>query len=451
MNIKIGDTIQGEIIDFSHEGKGVLRLDNLIVFVDGGLIGDKVEVEVKKVKKNFATGSVIKIIEASKDRVKLDFHISESRGGIPLVEYKYIKQLEWKRDKVKKDLAKIAGLKDVQVNDSIGMAEPFRYRNHTQIPVGYEDGDLVIGFYQINSRHIVDMEGSILQSELGDKIISIIRSWMRKYKITAYNRRTKKGTVRHIGIRTNKDNEAMVILVTTSNKLDHENQLVESLRQTNVVSIYQNINRGRSSTSYGRQYRKIYGRDTLPDYIGDYKFYLSPNSFFQVNRNQAEVLYDKVIDYLDLSNNDIVYDLYCGIGTISLYIANKAKKVYGIEMLKEAIEDAKNNADINNIDNTEFLLGKSEEIFPELIRKGMKGNKVVVDPPRKGCEREVLEAIVNLNPQRLVYVSCNPSTMARDVKYLVDNGYEVKEVQPVDMFPHTAHVECIALIQKEIM
>src|SRR5699024_2324390 len=293
------------------------------------------------------------------------------------------------------------------------------------------------------------MEVSILQPELGDKIVKIIRDWMKKHNIKPYNRGSRKGIIRHMGIRFNKDDEAMVILVTSSHNLSHEKELIQDLKKINVISIYQNINKGHSSKTYGRQYRKIYGKDTLLDYIGDYKFHLSPNSFFQVNRRQAEVLYDKAIDYLELNKDDIVYDLYSGIGTISLYIANKAKKVYGIEMVAQAVEDAKKNAKINDIDNAQFLLGKSEEIFPELIKKGMKGNKLVVDPPRKGCDREVLEAIIKLNPEKVVYLSCNPSTMARDIRYLVNNGYRGIEVQPVDMFPHTAHIECVIGMQRK--
>lgn len=448
MSINIGDTVQGEIIDFTHEGKGVLKYGNLIVFVNGGLIGDIAKVKISKIKKNFAIASLIKIIKPSKDRVNLDFNISESRGGIPLIEYRYTKQLEWKKNKVKEDLAKIAGLLNIKINDTIGMDDPFRYRNHTQIPVGENNGDIVLGFYEINSNNIVDMKGSILQAKLGDQIMDIIRNWMEEHKIKSYNRKSRKGTIRHIGIRVNKDEEAMLIIVTASNNLNYEKELIKDLRRASVVSIYQNINKGINSRTYGKKYRKIYGEDTLLDYIGDYKFHLSPNSFFQVNSSQTEVLCNQAIDYLDLNKEDIVYDLYSGIGTISLYIASKAKEVYGIEIVAEAIEDANKNAKINNISNTQFLLGKAEEIFPQLIKKGIKGNKVIVDPPRKGCGKEVLEAIVGLSPERIVYVSCNPSTMARDIRYLANDGYKILEVQPVDMFPHTAHVEAIILLQR---
>ncbi|WP_406241814.1 23S rRNA (uracil(1939)-C(5))-methyltransferase RlmD [Tissierella carlieri] len=449
MEINIGDRFEGEIIDFTHEGNGVLKIDNFTVFVAGGLIGDKVVVKIDEIKKNFAIGSIVNITKPSKDRVVLDFDIAEARGGIPLVEYKYSKQLEWKRNKVKMDLAKIAGLLDVEVKDTIGMDNPFRYRNHVQIPVGEKDGKIVIGFYETNSNDIVDMEGSILQPEIGDRILKIIRTWMNQYNIRPYDKKTKKGILRHIGIRINRNNKAMVILVTGSDRLPNEKELIDMLIKENVISIYQNINKLNSSITYGKEYIKLYGEDRLLDYIGEYRFYLSPNSFFQINRTQAEVLYNKTMEYLNSDKDDIIYDLYCGIGTISLYIASNARKVYGIEIVKEAIEDAKENTLLNNIDNVEFIVGRSEEIFPRLMKKGIKGNKIVLDPPRKGCEKEVLEAIVNMCPERIVYVSCNSTTMARDVKYLVENGYKVEEVQPVDMFSHTAHGEtCVLLSHK---
>ena len=449
--LKVGDNVEGRIIDFTHEGNGVMKLDDFIIFVSGGVIGDRVVAKIKEINKNFAKGLLVNIIQPSDDRVELDLNIRESRGGIPFIDYDYPKQLEWKRNKVKIDLSRIAGIDDVEVNDTIGMDDPFRYRNHVQIPVANKDGKTEMGFYELGSNNIVDMEATILQPELGNNIMNLVRSWMEKYKISPYDRRTKKGLVRHIGIRINKDNQIMVILVTTSESLPNESELIEMLKNENVISIYQNINKLNSSLTYGRQYKKLYGENKMTDYIGDYEFQLSPNSFFQVNRIQAEVLYNKTVEYLDLNKEDIVYDLYCGIGTISLYIANKAKKVYGVEIVKEAIEDARENAKLNNIDNVEFIVGKSEEVFPRHIKNNIKANKVVIDPPRKGCEKEVLESIVELNPERVVYVSCNPTTMSRDVKYLVDNGYKVKEVQPVDMFPHTSHVECIALIQRETM
>lgn len=444
--INIKDIIEGEIIDFTHEGNGVLKFNDFTIFVKGALIGDKVSVRIEEIKKNYAIASVVEILEPSKDRVKEPIALRESRGGIPLIDYDYSKQLEWKRNKVKMDLERIGGLKDIIVKETIGMDNPFRYRNHTQIPVGEKGKSPIIGFYEMNSRFIVDMEGSILQDKIGDKVINIIRKWMKEYNIRSYYRKTRQGVLRHIGIRTNYKGEAMVILVTGSNNIPCVKELIRELEKENVISIYQNINKSNSSVTYGREYKKLYGEDTLLDYIGKYKFNISPNSFFQVNRTQAEILYNKAIEYLEPNKEDIVYDLYSGIGTISLYIANRSKKVYGVEMVEAAIKDAEKNAKLNNIDNVEFIIGKAEEVFPQMLKKGIKANKLVLDPPRKGCEKEVLEAIIELNPERIVYVSCNPSTMARDVKALAGNRYKVMEVQPVDMFPHTAHVESIIVM-----
>lgn len=446
--VNIGDIIEGEIIDFTHEGNGVLKVDNYTVFVTGGIIGDKVTVRIVEIKKNFSIGSIINIIEPSTDRVLLDFELTESKGGIPFIEYEYEKQLEWKRDKVKKDIIKIAGITDFKINNTIGMDYPYGYRNHVQIPVGEKKGKSILGFFEISSNDIVDMESTILLPKVGNKILKLIRNWIEKHKIKPYDKKKKTGIIRHIGIRVNKDNEVMVIVVTGNNNLPFKEELIEILKNNNVISIYQNINILKSSITYGKDYIKIYGDYKLVDYIGEYKFYLSPKSFFQVNRIQVEVLYNKAIEYLNINENDIIYDLYCGIGTISLFIAPYAKNVYGIEIVKEAIEDAKENAKFNNILNAEFIPGKAEEILPRLMKKGTLGNKVVLDPPRRGCEKEVLEAIITMSPERIVYVSCNSTTMARDVKYLVENGYKVVEVQPVDMFPHTAHVECVVLMSR---
>lgn len=450
MNFQVDDIITGEIIDFTHEGNGVMKVHNFAFFAPGGIIGDRVEIKIREIKKHFGFGSIIKIIEPSPDRV--NENISSVSGEIPLINYDYKKQLEWKQHKVKMDLLKFAGLSDIEVEDTIGMNQPYRYRNHMQIPVGNRSNKAVLGFFQKGSHDIVDMDGSILQPEIGDKILEIIRKWIDKYQIKPYDRRTNKGSLRHVGIRTNKDNQAMVIMVTATNYLPNSKELINMLKEIKgVVSIYHNVNNMKSAPTYGRKYEKLYGKERLDDYLGNFKFSISPNSFFQVNRTQAETLYNITMDYLEPNKEDVVFDIYCGIGTISLYIAKEVKKLYGIEYVKAATDDAIENAKLNNINNTEFITGKAEEVFPDLMAKGIKGNKLVVDPPRKGCEPEVLEAIVKLNPERVVYVSCNSTTMARDVKYLLENGYKVRKVQPVDMFPHTAHVESVVLISRKIL
>lgn len=448
MDIKVGDILEGEIIDFTHEGNGVLKVDNMAIFVNGGVIGDKVRVKVDKNKKNYVIARLIKTLKPSKDRVDLDFQIEESRGSIPLIEYDYKKQLEWKKDKINSDLKKFAGLTNVKIHDVVGMDEPYRYRNHVQIPIGENYEKTAIGYYRIGSNKIQDMNKSILHPEIGDKIIGILRKWMEKYNIKAYDKRSKKGIMRHLGMRFNNQGQVMVILVTGSDNIPCIKELVDLLKDEKIISIYQNINKLNSSITYGNRYKKISGSDYILDNIGQLEFKISPNSFFQVNRVQAEVLYKRAIEYLDLDKEDIVIDLYSGIGTLSLYIGQKAKKVIGIEMVKKAIEDANINAELNNIKNVEYILGKAEDVFPEMMKEGVKANKLILDPPRKGVEREVLESIVDLDPVKVVYVSCNPSTMARDVKYLAENGYRLEEVQPVDMFCHTAHVEAVTLLTK---
>lgn len=444
----VGDIVEGRIIDFTHEGNGVLKIDNLAVFVPGGLIGDKVSIKIEEMKNSFAKGSIIKLIEPSVYRVESTF--ASGSGEIPLIQYKYEKQLEWKKDKVKIDFTKFAGISNLNIKDTIGMDNPYRYRNHTQIPVGNKNGKVILGFYGKGSHNIVDMEGSILQPEIADTVLSTIREWINKYDIKPYDRKINKGVLRHIGIRTNDKNQAMVIIVTTTHYLPNKDELIEllNLKIKGVVSIYHNINNLKSSPTYGRKYNKVYGEDKLIDHLGNFKFNISPDSFFQVNRKQAEVLYNKAMEYLDLNKEDIVLDIYSGIGTISLFISDKAKKVYGIESVKAAIDDAKENAKLNNTNNAEFILGKAEEELPKLMDKDIRCNKIVVDPPRKGCEKEVLEAMAKMSPERIVYVSCNSTTMARDVKYLLENGYKVEEVQPVDMFPHTPHVETVVLLSK---
>lgn len=451
MEIKVGSIVEEEVIDFTHEGKGVIKVDNFAIFVEGGLIGDRVEAEINKVKKNFAIGKVTKIIEPSEDRIKLDFPIKESMGGIPLIEYRYSKQLDWKRNKVETDLEKIAKITDVKINETIGMEYPFRYRNHVQIPVGNEEGKTVTGFYQLNTNYIVDMEESILQAEIGNKILSIIKTWIEEYNIPSYDKDKQEGVLRHIGIRTNKDNEAMVILVTASKKLPKKDELINMLTSElkEVKSIYHNVNTTKSSLVYGDNYKHIYGEEKLIDSIGYREFYISPNSFFQINRTQAEVLYSKVIEYLNPSKEDIVFDLYCGIGTISIYIADKVKYVYGVESVKQAVEDADENKKLNNVENTEFIFARSEIILDRLVEEVPEANKIILDPPAKGCEKELLETIVKMSPEKIVYVSCNPATMARDTKVLVANGYKIKEVQPIDMFPHGTTVEAVTLLVKE--
>ncbi len=452
MDIELGNIYEGEIVDFTHDGKGVLKIHNRVVFVDDVVIGDIVKIKIKEIKKNLAFGETIERVSDSKDRVDYFFNLDGLPGGVPLIHYAYDKQLEWKTQKVKNDFRKIGKI-DVDVRPTIGMPYPFRYRNHAQMPVARVEGKIQTGYFKQKSYEIVPIEEDYLQDEIGDRILESIRNWMEDFGVEPYDRLSKSGVVKHIGIRTNENHEAMVILVTAFSKIPHSYELVHRLikEAPGVVSVYQNINPQDGSFTYGKDYNHLFGKEALKDYIGDLQFEISPNSFFQVNREQTKVLYTLAKGYLNGTKDDIVFDIFCGIGTISLFIADAVKEVIGIESVKQAVVDAEANAKLNNIKNVEFSCGKAEDVFPQLIKQGKLPNKIILDPPRKGCERALLDEILEQEVERIVYISCNPSTLARDVKILLEGGYKVKEVQPVDMFPHSAPVECIALIQKKII
>lgn len=448
MEYKVGEKIEIEITDISNEGMGVGKHNGFTFFIEGCTIGDKVLFEIIKLKKNFGIGKTIEIIQPSPYRQEPACEYFHQCDGCELQDLKYEKQLELKKDLVINNLERIGRIKDVSVRDTIGMDYPYRYRNKGEFKVGkaYE-----IGYYKRGSHEIYPIDRSIIQKETADIVIRYIKEYMKKYKVEGYDRKSKKGVIKNLIVRTNRYNQVMVILVTISERLPYKKELIDMLinqKEVQVVSIYQNINKKDTSVILGPKDIKLYGEDRLIDYIGEYKFLISPKSFFQVNPIQTEILYDKVVEYLNLTGNETVADLYCGIGTISLYISKYARKVYGVEVVKEAIEDAYENKRLNGVDNVEFILGKSEDILPQLNDKGIKIDAIVVDPPRKGLDKLLIDSILEANPEKIVYVSCNPSTLARDLGYLVEEGYRVVEVQPVDMFPHTAHVECVVLMSR---
>ena len=451
ISIKKEDIVKGKIIDISHDGKGILKPWGYTVFTQGGIIGDEVSVKIIETKKNYAIGKTMAIDEPSKHRVEPMCKISNICGGCQLQELDYGTQLQIKTNKVKNDLVKIGGLDDVIIHDTIGMKEPYRYRNKVQIPVGREKGETVIGFYKKGSHVIANTNTCIIQHEIADKAIEAVRKYMKEFNIEPYDAKTGQGHIRHIIVKTSfETKDTMVIIVTNKEHLPNKNQLLDRLKRAipELKSLIHNINNKKTNIVMGIKTRVIYGEDHIIDYIGDLKFKISGESFFQVNPVQTEVLYKKALEYAGLKGDEIVFDIYCGIGTISLLLAQKSKKVYGIESVKEAIVDAKENAKINGINNVEFHCGNAEEVFPELYSKGIKADVVVVDPPRKGCDTSVLDTIIKMQPEKVVYVSCNPSTLARDLKYLSQNGFEALEVQPVDMFPQGVHVEVIVGIQR---
>lgn len=438
-----------------YEGEGIAKIERYPVFIPGALIGEKVKVIITKVKKNFAYGKLIEVLEKSKERRIPKCANYNICGGCTLQHLSYEGQLDFKFARVKDCIRKIGGLDENIVKYPIGMKNIYRYRNKVQFPVGIVNGKLSIGFFSEKSHRIIDMDTCLLQDEESEKIINIIRKWMNDYSIIPAKKEGKffkQGIIRHIVVRKSfKTNDIMVILVTTNKKIPYVNELIEMLTNSisNIKSIVQNINDKDTNLVMGYECINLWGEDHICDYIGKYKFNISPLSFFQVNPVQTEVLYNKALEYADLNGNEVVFDAYCGTGTITLFLSKNAKKVYGVEIIDQAIENAKINARENNISNSEFFTGKSEEIIPRLIEDGIKPDVIVVDPPRKGCDTKLLKAIGEASPKKVVYVSCDSSTLARDLKCLEEFGYNTVEVQPVDMFPMTKHVENVALLVKQ--
>ncbi|EIF6154542.1 23S rRNA (uracil(1939)-C(5))-methyltransferase RlmD [Clostridium perfringens] len=445
-----------DIISQGYEGEGIAKIDNKYpIFIEGALKGEKVKVRIVKVNKNFAYGKLMEVLEASEERVNPPCAIYKRCGGCKLQHASYKAQLDFKWDRVKDCVSKIGKLDPSIVKYPLGMEEPWRYRNKVQLPIGLINGEVKIGFFAPRSHDIIDMESCLIQDEIGDKVVKLTREWIEKFNIRPYNvdgEYDEKGIVRHIMIRRGfTTNEVMVVLVTNGEKLPHKEEFVDLMVKNipGIKSIIQNINSKKTNVILGLESKTLWGEDTISDYIGDFRFNISPLSFFQVNPTQTEVLYGKALEYANLTGNEEVFDAYCGTGTITLFLSQKAKKVYGVEIIPQAIDNAWINAKENKVENVEFFVGESEVVIPDLINKGVKADVVVVDPPRKGCDKKLLDAITNIDAKKIVYVSCDPSTLGRDLKVLEENGYKTLEVQPVDMFPNTAHIENVALLIKK--
>jgi 23S rRNA (uracil1939-C5)-methyltransferase len=440
-----------KITGMGQNGEGVGKIENFTVFVEGGIINETVELKIIKVEKSYAIGKLLKVVEPSGHRNEPLCLVYKRCGGCNLQHMNYEGQLEFKRQRVQDAITRIGKLEDVKVNKTLGMDNPHRYRNKVQLPVGNKNGSIQIGFFAPRSHDIIDMQTCHIQDETADKVSMLIREWIKKYNVDVYNEETGNGSIRHIMIRKAfKTGETMVVIVTNGYELKNQEELISLLKNgiMGITSIIQNINSKKTNVVLGEVCKTLWGKDTITDYIGRFQFKISPLSFFQVNPIQTEVLYNKALEFAQLNGTQTVFDAYCGAGTISLFLAQKAKKVYGVEVVPEAIENAVDNARNNNIDNTEFITGESEKVIPDLINKGINADVVVVDPPRKGCDKVLLEAIAHMSPQRIVYVSCDPGTLARDLSILSDLNYKTIEVQPVDMFPQTAHVETIVLMTK---
>ena len=449
--VKQGDNIELTINGLGSSGEGVGKYEGFTVFVQGALPEEKVKVTITLVKKSYAVGKLLEIIAASPERVEPLCPVYAQCGGCQLQHLSYKGQLECKRQQVQDALTRIGHL-IVEVQPVLGAANPWNYRNKMQFPAAMNaEGVLQIGCYATATHSVVDTDGCMIQKEANNQVLLTVRKWMKRFGISAYDEKTGKGLVRHVmarvGVHTG---EVMAVLITSAYDIPHRKELIEWLKKyvPGLVSVVQNINKKPTNIIMGNKTRVLYGDDKIKDSLGALSFNISAQSFFQVNSEQAEKLYNKALEFAALSGNETVVDVYCGTGTISLYLARHAKKVYGIEIVAPAIENAKKNAEENKANNAEFILGDAAVELPKLLDSGVRPDVIVVDPPRAGCEERVLRAMAGVAPQRIVYVSCNPSTLARDLALLETMGYKAVLVQPVDLFSSTAHVESVVLVER---
>ncbi len=508
--LKKNDLFELKIESIGSEGEGIGKYDGFTFFVKDATAGDVITARVLKLKKNYGFARLEKLLTPSPDRVTPRCPVAKQCGGCQLQHLSYEKQLEYKHEKVKNCLERIGGLENPAMEPILGMEEPYYYRNKAQFPVGMgKDGEPVIGFYAGRTHTIINTEHCYIQARVNEYLMAAVRAFLTEYRIAPYDEESGTGLVRHILTRVGfTTGEIMVCPVLNGDKLPHADKLLEMLQKAvekyngkrkstaagnvqvgeesvsegtggegwNLVEVREqieavrmekvrmmrepeyvlrslcfNINKEKTNVILGTKIIPFYGETYITDYIGEVKYQISPLSFYQVNPLQTRVLYEQALAYADLSGGEVVWDLYCGIGTISLFLAAKAKQVYGVEIVPEAIADAKKNAELNGITNAEFFVGAAEEVLPEQYKKSggtMRADVIVVDPPRKGCEESLLDTIVAMQPEKVVYVSCDPATLARDVKYLEGKGYRYVKARAVDQFGQSGHVECVVLMSK---
>ena len=450
MEFRKNDLVTLEIEDCGIDGEGIGKADGFTVFVKDAVIGDTVTAKIIKAKKNYGYGRLMEVLKPSPYRVEPKCEFARQCGGCQLQALSYDQQLVFKTNKVKGHLERIGGFTDIPMEPIIGMDELFHYRNKAQFPVGRnKEGKIVTGFYAGRTHNIIENRDCALGVAENKEVLDRVIAHMEKYGIEPYNEATGKGLVRHVLIRYGYfTKEVMVCLILNGNKIPKEELLVKSLCEIpGMTSITINVNKKRSNVILGEEICLLWGQEYITDRIGDISYQISPLSFYQVNPMQTQKLYAKALEYADLHGEETVWDLYCGIGTISLFLAQKAKFVRGVEIVPAAIENAKENAKLNGLENTEFFVGKAEEVLPREYKKnGVYADVIVVDPPRKGCDETLLETMVEMNPERIVYVSCDSATLARDLKYLCERGYELRKVCPVDQFGMTVHVETVVLL-----
>ena len=453
MEFRKNDLVTLEIEDCGIDGEGIGKADGFTVFVKDAVIGDTVTAKIIKAKKNYGYGRLMEVLKPSPYRVEPKCEFARQCGGCQLQALSYDQQLVFKTNKVKGHLERIGGFTDIPMEPIIGMDELFHYRNKAQFPVGRnKEGKIVTGFYAGRTHNIIENRDCALGVAENKEVMDRVIAHMEKYRIEPYNEATGKGLVRHVLIRYGYfTKEVMVCLILNGNKLPKEEQLVKSLCEIpGMTSITINVNKKHSNVILGEEICLLWGQEYITDRIGDISYQISPLSFYQVNPMQTQKLYAKALEYADLHGEETVWDLYCGIGTISLFLAQKAKFVRGVEIVPAAIENAKENAKLNGLENTEFFVGKAEEVLPREYKKnGVYADVIVVDPPRKGCDETLLETMIEMNPERIVYVSCDSATLARDLKYLCERGYELRKVCPVDQFGMTVHVETVVLLSQQ--
>ena len=458
------DIVTVEITDIGVSGEGIGHVDGYTLFIKDAVIGDVVEAKVMKAKKNYGYARLMKVITPSEYRVEPKCAFARRCGGCQIQEMSYDRQLVFKDQKIRGNLERIGGFTKEQIEavmqPVVGMEHPFSYRNKAQFPFGTDkEGNPITGFYAGRTHDIIANTDCALGVDQNREILEIILQYMRENKIKSYDEKTGKGLIRHALIRYGfKTKEIMVCLVVNGKKLPKAERLIEKLIQIEgMTSITISPNTRRDNVIMGDSYEILWGQGYITDYIGNVKYQISPLSFYQVNPVQTEKLYGLALEYADLKGDETVWDLYCGIGTISLFLAQKAKQVYGVEIVPQAIDDAKENAKINAIDNAEFFVGKAEEVLPEYYAEYEREHNgetahadvIVVDPPRKGCDETLLETIVKMQPEKVVYVSCDSATLARDLKYLCANGYEITVCRGVDQFPQSVHIETVVLLSRK--
>ncbi len=452
MKFKKNDMVTVEIKDMGHDGEGIGKAEGYTLFIKDAVIGDLVEAKVMKAGKNYGYARLMQVLKPSKDRVEPKCSCARACGGCQLQALSYEKQLEFKEKKVRGNLERIGGFSDLEIEKVIGMEHPWRYRNKAQYPVGKDkDGKIITGFYAGRTHSIIPNQDCLLGAEINETILEKVIAYMEENHVTPYDETTGRGLVRHVLIRCGyQTGEIMVCLIVNGRKLPAAEKLTDSLREIpGMTSISLNVNTKRNNVILGEEVINLWGQAFITDAIGEVKYQISPLSFYQVNPIQTEKLYETALEFAGLTGKETVWDLYCGIGTISLFLAKKAKQVYGVEIVPPAIADARKNAALNEIENAEFYVGKAEEVLPEKYeQEGIFADVIVVDPPRKGCDEAVLQTMLKMKPERIVYVSCDSATLARDLKRLCEEMYEVKRVAVCDMFPQGVHVESIVLLQK---